>query len=110
LALLKVDTAPLEEDAGIIEGELESAAEGLGNIGGGATAAENALTQAQKYLGEGYKEIAPGVYRSADGARQFRMTASDLLDRAQGPHVHFESIGPDGRTITENSHVTITNP
>ena len=83
---------------------------GYGNVGGGATTAENALTQAEKYLGPGYKEISPGVYRSADGARQFRMTNSDLLDPRQGPHVHFEAIGPDGRTIVENSHVTITNP
>lgn len=83
---------------------------GYGNVGGGATTAENALTQAEKYLGPGYKEISPGVYRSADGTRQFRMTNSDLLDPRQGPHVHFEAIGPDGRTIVENSHVTITNP
>jgi RHS repeat-associated protein len=83
---------------------------GYGNVGGGVTTAENALTQAEKYLGHGCKEISPGVYRSADGARQFRMTNSDLLDPRQGPHVHFEAIGPDGRTIIENSHVTITNP
>jgi hypothetical protein len=83
---------------------------GFGNIGGGATTAENALGQAQKWLGPGYKEIAPGVYRSADNTRQFRMTVSDLTDLKQGPHVHFEAIGPDGRTIIENSHVGITNP
>jgi hypothetical protein len=83
---------------------------GFGNIGGGATTAENALGQAQKWLGEGYKEIAPGVYRSADNARQFRMTVSDLTDLKQGPHVHFEAIGSDGRTIIENSHVGIRNP
>jgi len=46
----------------------------------------------------------------ADNTRQFRMTTSDLSDVRQGVHVHFESIGPDGRTITENSHVGITNP
>jgi hypothetical protein len=83
---------------------------GLGNISGGATTAENALTQAEQWLGPGYQEIAPGVFRSADGAQQFRMTDSDLTDPYQGAHVHFESIGPDGRTIIENSHVGITNP
>jgi hypothetical protein len=31
------------------------------------------------------------------------MTPSDL--GARNPHVHFESIGPDGREITENAHV-----
>jgi hypothetical protein len=83
---------------------------GMGNVGGGALKAEQALVQGEKWVGQGYKEIAPGVYRSADGLRQFRMTTSDLLDPRQGPHVHFESIGPDGRTIIENSHVKITTP
>jgi len=97
---------PLEGPLGVA-GE---AAEGLGNVASGAVTAEEALTQAEKYLGPGYKEIAPGVYRSADNARQFRMTTSDPTDVKQGIHVHFESVGPDGRTITENSHVGITNP
>jgi hypothetical protein len=80
------------------------------NVGGGAATAANALKQAEKWLGPGYKEISPGVYRSAGGTRQFRITDSDLLDPRQGPHVHFESIGPDGRIIEENSHVGITDP
>jgi len=80
------------------------------NVGGGEITAADAMSQAETWLGPGYKEIAPGVYRSADGLRQFRMTDSDLLDLIQGPHVHFESIGPDGRVIVENSHVGITDP
>jgi hypothetical protein len=83
---------------------------GLGNVAGGATTAEIALTKAEEYLGAGYREISPGVYRSSDGLRQFRMTTSDLTDPVQGPHVHFEAIDPNGRTIIENSHVGITNP
>jgi hypothetical protein len=85
-------------------------AAGFGNVGGGFTTAEEALSAAEDWLGPGYDEIAPGVYRSADGTTQFRMTTSDLTDPVQGPHVHFEAIGPDGRTIIENSHVGITNP
>lgn len=80
---------------------------GLGNIGGGAANADTILTQAEKYLGQNYEEIAPGVYPSEDGLSQFRMTTSDLTDPVQGPHVHFEPIAPDGRTIIENSHVGI---
>lgn len=83
---------------------------GLGNIGGGRLTAEKALEFAEKWLGKGYKEMAEGVFRSADGLRQFRMTVSDLLDPRQGPHVHFEAISPNGREIIENSHVGITNP
>jgi hypothetical protein len=55
------------------------------NVSGGAASAESAMTQAENYLGPGYKEIAPGVSRSAKGARQFRMTTSDLVDPRQGP-------------------------
>jgi RHS repeat-associated protein len=80
---------------------------GLGNIGGGYISSDKVLDAAEKWLGKGYKEIAPGVYRSADGTRQFRMTDGDLLDPRQGAHVHFESIAPDGRQIIENAHVVI---
>ena len=75
--------------------------------GGGPIDGNQVLTTAEQWLGAGYREIAPGVFRSADNARQFRMTESDLLGNHGniGPHVHYESIGPDGRTITENSHV-----
>jgi hypothetical protein len=76
-------------------------------LNGGELTVDQALTQGEKWLGENYKEIAPGVYRSADGTRQFRMTNNDLMDPKQGPHVHFEYIGPNGRTITENSHVRL---
>jgi hypothetical protein len=80
---------------------------GLGNVGGGKLTAQQALDAAEKWLGKDYKEIAPGVYRSADGRKQFRMTTGDLTDPVQGAHVHFESIDADGRTILENSHVLV---
>jgi hypothetical protein len=53
---------------------------GMGNIGSHAPVnPTTALSGAQRWLGPGYREIAPGVYRSADGLRQFRMTTRDLL-------------------------------
>jgi hypothetical protein len=85
-----------------------AAARGMGNVSGGETTAETALENAERWLGPNYREIAPGVFRSADGLRQFRMTTSDLTHGT--PHVHFESIGCNGKTITENSHVDISNP
>jgi RHS repeat-associated protein len=88
----------------------DNLAKGLGAVSSGAATAERALSAAEEFLGAGYKEMAPGVFRSADNTRQFRITTSDLVDMKQGPHVHFESIGPDGRTIVENGHVNITNP
>jgi hypothetical protein len=87
-----------------------SVVKGFGNVGGGKLTVEKVLEFAEKWLGKGYKEIAEGVFRSADGKRQFRMTVNDLLDPRQGPHVHFEVIGPNGREIVENSLVGITNP
>jgi len=64
-----------------------------------ARTAEQALDLGTRILKEGYAEIAPGVFRSADGLRQFRMTDSDLiplynLNRAPIPHVHFQFYSP----------------
>ena len=76
------------------------------NIGGGSATAAAVLKAAERWVGPGYKEIAPGVFRSSDGLRQFRMTSSDLTART-GAHVHFESLAPGGRHVVENSHVRI---
>lgn len=78
----------------------------LKNVPGGVASASEALQGAERWLGEGYRELDEGVFRSADGTRQFRMTTHDLTDAKQGAHVHFETIGPNGKTV-QNSHVTI---
>jgi hypothetical protein len=83
---------------------------GLGNIGShGIVDAGSALRSAEKWLGTGYKEIAPGVFRSSDGLRQFRMTTSDLLPThgSIGSHVHFEALDASGKVI-ENLHLPVT--
>jgi RHS repeat-associated protein len=81
---------------------------GHGNVQGGSTCADSALRNGEKWVGPEYKEIAPGVFRSKDGLRQFRMTDADITGKhGDCCHVHYESIGPDGRTITENSHVEL---
>ncbi len=84
---------------------------GWGNLGShGPVTPDVALRSAEKWLGAGYKEIAPGVYRSADGLRQFRMTASDLIPTHGniGPHVHFEVPNPAGGPPLENLHIPVT--
>lgn len=81
--------------------------QGLWNIGGGDGTMEEILRNAERWLGPGYKHLGPGRYRSEDNTRQFRMRDGDLTDSKQGPHVHFECIGPNGRDIIENSHVNI---
>ena len=44
--------------APIVASEAGPVVGGYGNIGGGVTTAENALTQAEGYLGQGYKDRA----------------------------------------------------
>lgn len=78
------------------------------NVDGGKTTARAVLKNAERWLGPGYREIAPGVFRSADGTRQFRMRDVDL--GASEPHVHFESIGSGGRLIQEGSHTYLVDP
>jgi RHS repeat-associated protein len=86
-----------------------NACAGMGNIGShGRVPASTVLGAAEKWLGKGYREIAAGVYRSANGLRQFRMTIRDLLPThgSIGPHVHFEALSPGGRVI-ENLHIPV---
>jgi hypothetical protein len=56
---------------------------------------DEALDTAVSYLGDGYKRIDSGVYRSADGTRQVRMIDRDLNHPRQEPHMNFE----EGRTV-----------
>jgi RHS repeat-associated protein len=83
-------------------------AQAVRRLAGGLAEASTVLRQAERWLGPGYKEIAPGVFRSADGLRQFRMTARDLAGHGgrMGAHVNFEALAPNGRVI-ENTHVLL---
>jgi hypothetical protein len=57
-----------------------------------ARTAERGLEIAERFLGKGYQETHPGVFRSLDKLRQFRMTNSDILDKV--PHFNFETFCP----------------
>ncbi|HLO82157.1 MAG TPA: RHS repeat-associated core domain-containing protein [Chitinophagaceae bacterium] len=75
-----------------------------------ARKATDALKLAERVLGKGYKEIAPGVYRSADGLKQFRMTGSDLAGKQFDgiPHVHIEVFDPGNLNVpTKNYHIPV---
>ena len=75
--------------------------------------ASQALKLAERILGNGYKEISPGVFRSADGLKQFRMTASDLAGKGMpgnAPHVHIETYDPRNLNVpTKNYHIPIVD-
>lgn len=88
-----------------------SYAGGWGNIGShGPVPTDTVLDAAQRWLRPGHREIAPGVFRSSDNLRQFRMTDRDLLPThgTIGPHVHFEIPNPSGGPPLENLHLPIT--
>lgn len=61
-----------------------------------AKKATDVLKFAERVLGKWYKEIAPGVFRSADGLKQFRMTDADIPGKHGniGPHVNIEIYDP----------------
>lgn len=86
---------------GKLLGGAGSAAKGVGAIKDGAKLSTGvALDAAVEHLGPGYKEIAPGVFKSADGTRMVRMTNSDLArtsNHAGAPHMNFEA----GQTVTK---------
>lgn len=78
------------------------------NVVSKARTAGRALGLGERFVGPGYTELAPGVFRSANGLRQFRMTARDLIPThgTLGPHVHFEVFNQAGAKI-RNFHVPL---
>jgi RHS repeat-associated protein len=77
---------------------------GKGNLTSSTKLSSTELLQAgEKFLGPGYREIGKpgsGVFRSADGTRQFRIDGNSLSgNHAPGvPHGHLETYAP-GRAI-----------
>lgn len=71
-----------------------------------ARTANRGLAVGERFLRKGYTEIAPGVFRSKDKLRQFRMTDSDILNK--NPHFNFEVFSPNNlRTPIKNYHMPI---
>jgi hypothetical protein len=70
------------------------------------------LDAGMKWIGEPFKEIGDygsGVFRSADGMRQFRIDKNSLAG-AHAPgavHVHYETYLPGDNHTTANNHVLI---
>lgn len=71
---------------------------------------DEALEAGIKWVGPNHSKIAPGVYRSEDKLRQFRIDSPSLdgAHRPYVPHVHFESFTPqEMNTFKTNNHVKI---
>lgn len=73
----------------------------------------DALDAGMRFLGPGYREIGKpgsGVFRSADGLRQFRIDDGSLAGTHPPgvPHVHFEMYATPGNRIpVVNNHVPV---
>ena len=84
---------------------------GKGNLTSATKLSSNELLQAgEKFLGPRYKEIGKpgsGVFRSADGTRQFRIDGNSLSgNHAPGvPHGHLETYAPGAAKPTTNNHI-----
>ncbi len=76
----------------------------------------DALTTGEQFLGPGYKQLGKpnsGVFRSADGLRQFKIDGGSLI-HPQGAHVSFEAFNVSQSTNPYaepyvNNHVFLTN-
>lgn len=80
-------------------------------VDGASMTTDDALDAAIDVLGDNPQNIADGVFRSADGTKQVRMTDQDLSD-SRGAHMNFERgkevETANGRTtfeVDENKHI-----
>jgi hypothetical protein len=85
---------------------------GRGNLTSQFTLSSNeALDTGIKWVGDGYKELDSGVYRSVDNLRQFRMDNGSLAGaHSPGvPHVHLETYKADTGRFHANNHIRIAD-
>ena len=98
-----------------IDDVIQETLSGKGNITSKHTLnSDEALDAGLKHLGQGYKEIGKsgsGVFRSADGTKQFRID-SNSLDGNHAPnvsHFHLETFKQGARKPTTNNHITLVD-
>jgi len=82
------------------------------NVPSKARTADQTLKLGERWVGKGYKEMGnkgSGVFRSADGTKQFRMTNSDITGAHGkiGPHTNFERIDNATGEVIKNYHVPL---
>ncbi|MEK6733625.1 MAG: hypothetical protein AABY27_00765, partial [Pseudomonadota bacterium] len=74
---------------------------------------DEALEVGKKWLEEGYREVGrpgDGVFRSADGLRQFRIDKNSILGKHDPyePHIHLEKFDISGKKLS-NCHIIFGN-
>jgi hypothetical protein len=96
------------------DGVIAETLSGKGNFTSGSTLSANELlTAGGKFVGPGYSEIGKqgsGVFRSADGTRQFRIDNNSLTgSHAPGvPHGHLEVYKQGASKPSANNHIPFT--
>lgn len=75
--------------------------------------ADDMLKAGEKFLGAGYREIGKsgsGVFRSADGTRQFRIEEGSLSGSHKPgvPHGHLEVYKPGANKPSTNNHIPLS--
>jgi RHS repeat-associated protein len=97
----------------VIDETANAAINGQKNITSKTTlTTDELLTAGEKFLGSGYSEIGKsgsGVFRSADGLRQFRIDSGSIsgAHRPNVPHGHFQLFTIDNVPLV-NNHVPFT--
>ncbi|AKT43566.1 SpvB/TcaC N-terminal domain-containing protein [Chondromyces crocatus] len=95
----------------VIDDVIEETMRGKGNITSRYTLTVNeALEAGERWVGKGYKEIGvpgSGVFRSADGTRQFRIDPTSVAGTHDPwvKHIHLEVLDKNGRKAATNNHI-----
>ena len=95
----------------VIDDVMAETRAGAGNLTSKYTlTADEALTAGERWVGPGYTELGKqgsGVFRSADGTRQFRIDNGSITGaHSPGvPHVHLETILPGSKVPVANNHI-----
>jgi RHS repeat-associated protein len=95
----------------LVQSVIDETNAGTGNITSAHTlSADQALDAGLQWLGPNYREIGDGVFRSADGLRQFRIDPNSIAGNhaPNVPHVHLETYAPGARYPSTNNHIPIT--
>lgn len=99
----------------IVDDVMAETRAGSGNLTSRYTlTADEALSTGEQWVGPGYSEIGKpgsGVFRSADGTRQFRIDNGSITGAHNPgvPHVHLETISPGSKVPLANNHIPFKN-
>jgi hypothetical protein len=106
--------ATISAPTSVIDDVMAETRAGAGNLTSKYTlTADEALTAGERWVGPGYSELGKpgsGVFRSADGTRQFRIDNGSITGaHSPGvPHVHLETISPGSKVPVANNHIPFT--